>query len=646
MADQTTFPQPQRNQMARANTSPAPKQLTTSSQDLHQNPALAAPSGLLRNGGVSDYSFIHNNPLPSISHEDPLSYASNFVPLPQPPSTSRPRTFYQYGDPEATNDMPNEAVYETGGPKTAFNNPPAGSYVPGNAFDVPKNHRYSPYFSPAASHVPRISYIAPSTVYQPLNTQSNETFASEVPFTAANIAQRTFDLPAGNLVLDVSNTAPNTLQPSYSNHASGGLYVSSNGSHQSHKLQPAMKYSSRKASNTSQQSSSGHVPRGPHMAQTSLPIQSPLAMSTTPTQPFAEIQKFMKNLEEHKKFYLTNFAANSHGPTTEANGVLFYFQQNSIYSEELAYRSDAGSRVTLSRADVMALDASSHGTTTYAWNLSTCIAHKDRPMYYGSFKFFGLPLEVRRMVFKYLIKPATVHIPNAKVLGDAYDWDTMAQAPDAKEPRRGPSGQAHADVMECSKEMCLTTRELFYKKRTYILSYLSSVVEFKLSIGDRAFVEIRHLVLPLRRFETTAHAEHLVGLQALKTLVLICDKEEKTETPFLRDEASFVLYHSQEPFSRVVRGGISPLSPDSMINDFAREMHRHIPNATLSITLKFRLFHEDLNVDPRNVYITSQVSNAKYAVTPVLDATGSVQLRANYLSQELGMIINKWTRAS
>ncbi|QDS72535.1 hypothetical protein FKW77_000330 [Venturia effusa] len=31
--------------------------------------------------------------------------------------------------------------------------------------------------------------------------------------------------------------------------------------------------------------------------------------------------------------------------------------------------------------------------------------------------------------------------PVAKILKDAYDWDTMAQAPDAKERQRGPSAQ-------------------------------------------------------------------------------------------------------------------------------------------------------------------------------------------------------------
>lgn len=195
------------------------------------------------------------------------------------------------------------------------------------------------------------------------------------------------------------------------------------------------------------------------------------------------------------------------------------------------------------------------------------------------------------MVVDYL-DHAVVKIPAAKSLQAALDWHKQvpgAQAP----PRRGPSGQSNAQIMQCSEQMCEIARTILYSKRTYTFSFRTSVPASKESIGENAYMEIRHLELPLRLFETATHSLGLVDLSKLKTLVLLCDKGRKANAPLLNDAVNLSLYRSQEPLSRV------GLSPQLMINNFVLEMHRNVPEAILSIKLKLHISHDEPSSYPR-----------------------------------------------
>ncbi|TID15501.1 hypothetical protein E2P81_ATG07665 [Venturia nashicola] len=128
-------------------------------------------------------------------------------------------------------------------------------------------------------------------------------------------------------------------------------------------------------------------------------------------------------------------------------------------------------------------------TSEYIWNPATCIITTDRFAYYGSFSFLKLPLKLlfnfsintgdseflncqkfididfmlgvfKRMILEYLIDKAIVKLPQGKVIKAAHEWDTSPRAPAAQAPRRGPSGQTNAHIMQCSKHMSDVARTI------------------------------------------------------------------------------------------------------------------------------------------------------------------------------------------
>lgn len=236
-----------------------------------------------------------------------------------------------------------------------------------------------------------------------INLPFSGNYEHTVPYGIPANLPRSFDLSsAGNYINGGSHMASNSnsmssdftnelnildpaplfeLSPA-ENHAFGGSYMTPNTLHHGFNLSPVS-------------GGSYTAPVDLDVAETLLPMtNTPPVAKTTQAQPYPEIGKFMKNIKKYTKFYLAHSGA-SRGPIAYKNGVpnhgvLFHFEQASFSKEELVYDSFAGSRVTLIRADGMALD-----TPGYRCNLAPYITTEDRLAYFGSFDYFGLPPELK-----------------------------------------------------------------------------------------------------------------------------------------------------------------------------------------------------------------------------------------------------------